>query len=117
MQNTITTSRSKIKIWQNFTLSRAVAPYVFVAPVFILFCLFMVYPIVYSFILSLQTNRGGELAWNGFNNYTRLLGDELFRTALFNTFIVLIIQVPIMLSLAILLAIALNSSSLKGKGF
>lgn len=115
MQKVIPGQGDRFGSWKSLRLSRRAAPYVFVAPVFILFALFMIYPIIYSFILSLQTNRGGELVWVGLNNYNKLLGDELFRTALFNTFIVLVIQVPIQLSLALLLALALNSSYLKGK--
>jgi lactose/L-arabinose transport system permease protein len=99
-----------------FYISPKYAPYVFVAPGFILFILFMAYPIVYSFILSLQTNRDGEFVWHGITNYTRLLGDELFHKALFNTLIVLVVQVPIQLSLAMLLAVALNSRFLRGRG-
>jgi lactose/L-arabinose transport system permease protein len=99
-----------------FYISPKYAPYVFVAPGFILFLLFMAYPIIYSFILSLQTNRDGEFVWNGISNYTRLLGDELFHKALFNTFIILIVQVPIQLSLAMLLAVGLNSRFLRGRG-
>ncbi len=98
-------------------ISPKLAPYVFVAPAFILFLIFMAYPIIYSFILSLQTNRDGEQVWHGIANYTRLLGDELFWKALFNTFIVLVIQVPIQLGLAMLLAVGLNSKILKGRGF
>lgn len=114
MQQSVIGNEPKRPGWQ-WRLSPKAAPYVFVAPAFILFLLFMVYPIIYSFLLSLQTNRDGEQVWVGFNNYTRLLGDELFHKALFNTFIVLIIQVPIQLGLAMLLAVALNSPLLKGR--
>ena len=114
MQNTLSNTGRPRRL--SFRLSPKTAPYVFVAPAVILFLVFMAYPIIYSFILSLQTNREGEQVWNGINNYSRLLGDELFWKALFNTFVVLIIQVPIQLSLAMLLAVALNSKVLKGKG-
>jgi len=115
MQGTVT--RAGRGTFRGFRLSPKAAPYVFVAPAFILFLIFMVYPIIYSFILSFQTNREGEQVWVGLNNYSRLLGDELFRTALFNTFIVLILQVPIQLALAMLLAVVLNSKALKARSF
>ncbi|HEX2914920.1 MAG TPA: sugar ABC transporter permease [Chloroflexia bacterium] len=116
MQGAIPRAEKEPRRVQGLRLSPKFAPYVFVAPAFILFAVFMIYPIIYSFILSLQTNRDGELVWNGLNNYSRLLGDDLFRTALFNTFIILIVQVPIQLSLAMLLAVALNSQFLRGRG-
>lgn len=115
MQGAISRSDEERRGWQGLRLSPKVAPYVFVAPAFILFAIFMVYPIIYSFLLSLQTNRDGEQVWNGINNYTKLIGDELFQKALFNTFIILIIQVPIQLILAMLLAVALNSQILRGR--
>jgi lactose/L-arabinose transport system permease protein len=114
MQSAIDRPGDSPRRW-SFRITPKYAPYVFVAPAFILFLLFMLYPIIYSFLLSLQTNRDGQQVWVGLNNYGRLLGDELFHKALFNTFIVLIIQVPIQLTLAMLLAVALNSPFLKGR--
>lgn len=93
------------------------APYFFVGPAFILFLAFTVYPIIASFLLSFQTKVGGVYTFSGFANYTRLFSDPLFYKALGNTFIILIVQVPIMLFLAVILAVFLNSSLLRMKGF
>jgi len=99
-------------------LSRKWAPYIFIAPAVILFLLFMVYPIIYSFLLSLQKqNEDGDLVWNGIANYQRLLGDAKFFQALGNTVLILVIQVPIQLTLAMILAVWLNSKYLRGRGF
>ena len=96
--------------------TKAYVPYLFIAPAVILFAIFMLYPIVSSFILSFQTNDGGEFVFTGLDNYKRLLSDDIFLTALKNTFIIMIIQVPLMLFLAIVLATLLNSALLKLKG-
>ncbi len=93
------------------------APYIFVAPAVLLFLFFTAYPIVASFFLSFQTRVSGEYVFAGFSNYTRMFGDPLFYKAMGNTLIILVVQVPIMLSLALLLAVLLNSSLLKMKGF
>lgn len=99
-------------------LSRKWAPYVFIAPAVILFLLFMVYPIVYSFVLSFQKqNDDGDLVWAGLANYQRLLGDSKFFQALGNTLIILLVQVPIQLSLAMVMAVLLNSKALWLRGF
>lgn len=50
-------------------------------------------------------------------NYARLLVDPVFRLTLLNTFIFLIIQVPIMLVLAMILANLLNNPNLRFKAF
>ena len=52
-----------------------------------------------------------------FSNYKRILADKVFQQSIVNTFLYLIIQVPIMLILAILLAQLLNNKDLKFKGF
>ncbi|AQX55676.1 sugar ABC transporter permease [Priestia flexa] len=91
-------------------------PYVFIAPALILFALFTIYPIFSSFMLSFQTMDAGEYSFTGLSNYKRLLEDDIFWTALGNTGIILIIQVPVMILLALVLANALNSQLLKLRG-
>ncbi|MFS0821651.1 carbohydrate ABC transporter permease [Bacillus sp. 1P02SD] len=91
-------------------------PYLFLAPALILFLIFTVYPIISSFILSFQTSEGGVYVFTGLDNYIRLLNDTTFHQALFNTFIIFIVQVPIMILLALMLAALLNSKLLKFKG-
>ncbi|MEK5379912.1 carbohydrate ABC transporter permease [Niallia sp. FSL W8-0635] len=92
-------------------------PYIFVGPALLLFIAFTVYPIIASFLLSFQTKVAGVYTFSGFANYTRLFSDPLFYKALGNTFIILIVQVPIMLFLAVILASVLNSGLLRMKGF
>ena len=91
-------------------------PYWFVAPAVILFLCFTIYPIISSLLLSFQKMDGGRYVFAGFANYIRLFHDSVFLKALYNTFIILIIQVPIMLILALILASALNSQLLKLRG-
>ena len=75
------------------------------------------YPMVQAFLLSLQKGKGVNLTWTGFDNYVRLITkDKMFITALSNTFYYLILQVPIMLVMALILAAMLNDRTLKGKG-
>ena len=49
-------------------------------------------------------------------NYTRMFQDAIFKTSVKNTFLYLIIEVPVMLVLAMLLAQLLNNKDLKFKG-
>lgn len=92
-------------------------PYVFILPSVLLFVVFILYPIISSFVLSFQTSNGGETSFAGLANYERLLHDEIFWKALKNTFIIFIFQVPIMLFLGLVLATVLNNKLLKWKGF
>ncbi|MFC4736893.1 carbohydrate ABC transporter permease [Bacillus daqingensis] len=93
------------------------APYFFIAPAVLFFLVFTLWPVIQSLLLSFQTSTGGQSEFAGFDNYIRLFNDGLFYTALFNTFTILIIQVPIMLSIAVVLAVLMNSALLKMRGF
>ncbi|ANY67381.1 lactose ABC transporter permease [Paenibacillus sp. BIHB 4019] len=89
--------------------TKAFVPYLFLTPALVLFAIFMGYPILYSLTLSFQTSQGGELVFTGLDNYAKLFSDKIFGKALLNTFIILIIQVPLMLFASLLLATLLNS--------
>jgi lactose/L-arabinose transport system permease protein len=89
---------------------------VFVTPALVLLGIFMVYPILWSLWMSFQVGRGMNLSFGGFANIVRLTQDPVFQRALSNTFIFLIVQVPIMLVLALIFAAMLNDPKLMGRG-
>ncbi|WHY78296.1 sugar ABC transporter permease [Neobacillus sp. WH10] len=110
------TTNIRVKTKKSF-LTPKNAPYFFIGPAFLLILIFTVYPVISSLILSFQEVRGVEKSFVGLANYSRLFHDPIFYKSLLNTFQILIIQVPIMLSLALLIAVGLHSSMLKGKAF
>ncbi|WP_082631377.1 carbohydrate ABC transporter permease [Gracilibacillus massiliensis] len=79
--------------------------------------LFYFYPMVQAFILSLQSGMGANLEFVGFDNYVRLFNDPTFITALTNTILYLLIQVPVMIVLALIFSVLLNDPTLKFRGF
>ena len=88
----------------------------FLLPATILIFIFCFYPMVQALILSFQKGMGSNVQPAGFANYARILKDATFQQCLFNTVFYFVIQVPIMLILALILAQLLNSPDLKGKG-
>ena len=82
----------------------------------LLICWTSCYPMIQAFILSMKNGLGVNLKFAGFSNYLRILKDPTFKGTLFNTFFYLIIQVPIMLTLALILASILNNKDLRWKG-
>ena len=90
--------------------------WLFIAPALALLGLFMVYPIVWSLWMSFQVGKGMNLSFGGFANIMRLTQDTVFQRALTNTFTFFIVQVPIMIVLALLFAVALNDATLKFRG-
>ncbi|WP_176083682.1 sugar ABC transporter permease [Martelella sp. HB161492] len=90
--------------------------WLFVAPSLLLIGTFMIYPILRSLVLSFYSGRGMMMKFVGIGNIQRLVNDPVFLQALTNTLTFLIIQVPIMIMLALILANALNSPNLKFRG-
>lgn len=90
----------------------------FLTPAALLIAIMSFWPMIRAFILSFKTGATFQtMKWNGISNYTRMFEDTVFIQALKNTFIYLIIQVPIMLILALILASMLNNKNLRFKGF
>jgi lactose/L-arabinose transport system permease protein len=91
--------------------------WLFIAPSILLIAIFLVYPIFRSLYLSFFTGKGMMLKFGGFANIVRLWNDPVFLHALSNTIIFFVVQVPIMITLALLLASVLNNDKLKFIGF
>ena len=98
---------------------QSAAGWIFLTPAALLIAVMAFWPMIQAFIMSLQTGSSANMQWAEpiFNNYTRMFQDKLFLRSVGNTFLYLIIQVPIMLILAILLAQLLNNKHLRLKGF
>ena len=95
-----------------------IAGWTFLTPATLMIVVMSFYPMVRAFIISLQTGTGANMRFAEpiFSNYKRILADKVFQQSIVNTFLYLLIQVPIMLLLAILLAQLLNNQHLKFKG-
>jgi lactose/L-arabinose transport system permease protein len=97
---------------------RNLTGWVFLLPAALLIGAMSFYPMAQAFILSLKTGRGTRLNFADplWYNYQRLLQDDIFKLTVQNTFVYLIIQVPIMLVIALILANLLNDRNLRFKG-
>jgi multiple sugar transport system permease protein len=90
----------------------------FVGPFIAVFALVFLAPIGYSIYLSLfRTRLIGGTSFVGVDNYTAILSDPKFWSAFGRVALFLSVQVPIMLFLAALVALALDSGRLYGKAF
>ncbi|WMC93750.1 carbohydrate ABC transporter permease [Kineothrix sp. MB12-C1] len=88
----------------------------FLTPAVILIVIMSFLPMVQALILSFKTGIGANMSYTGITNYMRMFKDAVFMQSLKNNFFYLIIQVPIMLILALVLASMLNNKDLKFKG-
>jgi ABC-type sugar transport system permease subunit len=96
---------------------RDVIPYVFILPNLVLFAVFVLGPVIFSFGMSFTNWDGlGRPTFTGLRNYGNLLTDDLFLTAIRNTFIYSVGTVLPMLAISLGLAMMLNSR-LRGRAF
>ncbi len=79
-----------------------------VVPAMVLFCLFMLYPIVSSLYYVTRRWRGMTNTFIGLGNFVRMVNDQIFQAAVGHNFLFMFIQVPVMIFLALLLAVFLN---------
>ena len=102
----------------SITGKQRAAGWMYLAPATILIFIMSFWPIIQAVITSFKTGSSANMQWaNPFAyNYTRMFQDSVFKRSIGNTFLYLIIEVPIMLVLAILLAQLLNNKHLKFKG-
>lgn len=102
----------------SITGKQRAAGWMYLAPATILIFIMSFWPIIQAVITSFKTGSSANMQWANplTYNYTRMYQDAVFKRSIGNTFLYLIIEVPIMLVLAILLAQLLNNKHLKFKG-
>ena len=100
----------------NFAQKQNRSSWILLAPAIVLILTFSIYPAFKALMTSFQTGAGLNMQWIGLGNYTRVFKDKIFIQSLINCIVYLIIQVPIMLVLALVLASALNDRNLKFRG-
>ena len=95
-----------------------IEPLLFLAPFLVGLIIFTVYPFINVILISFKENYhvlSGEFSGIGIKNYTDVIADPNFLNGLRNTFLYVILVVPIATVLSLLIATMLNSNiKLKG---
>jgi len=98
--------------WQKIKENRHF--YYFLTPFLLFFSVFMLFPILFSFYMSLHDWGGlGNATFVGLGNYLNILTDSTFHTALINTIFMWLVSTPLILGFALILAVMLNQKSVK----
>src|SRR5438105_3368823 len=99
-------------------LGGSYSPYLFIAPFFILFAAFGLYPLLYALNLSFTYWHGdGVPRFIGWSNYTFLLSDDMFWQSLGNSAFMWLAIVPVQTVFAILVAVILSRPTLRLRWF
>jgi multiple sugar transport system permease protein len=85
--------------------------YLFISPSLILFSVFTLFGVVYSLYLSFHKWNilDPEKEYVGLDNYARLLTDDRFHRAVFNTLYYTALSVPLTMAFGLLIALLLNN--------
>lgn len=96
--------------------SRSRTGILFAAPYLLHLLLFFGYPFIFAFVLIFHRwDIVTDMEFAGLKNVVRLLGDDVFFRALFNTGFFLAIHIPLQIGVALFFASLLNTK-LKGRG-
>jgi cellobiose transport system permease protein len=94
------------------------APYLYIAPFFLIFAVFGLFPLLFTFYIALfDWNPIGDHTYVGFDNFARLYDDPRFWNATRNTISIWFFSTVPQLLLALLLAHLLNHARLRYAGF
>ncbi|WP_174845153.1 carbohydrate ABC transporter permease [Dictyobacter alpinus] len=103
---------------------KSMTPYLFLTPFCVMFLLFFVVPIFYALYQSFfRSQRSGlglgapTVVFAGLSNYQQVLTDRSFFEGIGRMILFGIVQVPVMLALALVLALLLDSVTVRFKSF
>ncbi len=86
-------------------LKNRILPYLMVSPYLIHLTLFILFPVVFSLILTFHKwNIISSPEFVGFDNFLRLFQDRLFWKAIINTIVFLLVHIPLQIIVALTLA-------------
>ena len=89
--------------------------YLFILPFFVVFIIFSLYPIIYSFMLSFKTWDGFRpMSDAGIGNWKRLFTDGNILLSLFNTLVIWLVDFIPQIFVALLLAMIFSQMKIRG---
>lgn len=98
-------------------INQKTAPWIFVSPFLISFLVFILYPLINTFIMSFQDVAGfDDVTFIGLKNYKNLNNEQFFH-ALQNSTIYTILTIIVLIPLPMFLAVLVNSKTTKFKNF
>ena len=109
-----TLQQPTVGAWTKFR-QRYMAQYIAIAPFYIIFAIFGLFPIVFALYLAFQNWDGiAPMEYVGLAQFQYLISDRLFYDSVVNTLIIWVISTVPMLAFALVLAFMLNQS-IRGK--
>ena len=99
-----------------FIYSQKAAPYVFVLPFILSFCIFWIYPLTSTILMSFKDIAPSGTTWVGLANYTKLLKDKVFLQAIRNSVLYMVLTLALLIPFPMAFAVLMDSNFVKAKG-
>ena len=106
----------KKNAFSKFIYSQKAAPYVFVLPFILSFCIFWIYPLSSTIMMSFQDIKPAGTEWIGLANYAKLLKDKVFIQAVGNSCLYMFLTLALLIPFPMAYAVLMDSSFVKAKG-
>ena len=114
MTDTAITKRPQSRV----IINKRIAPYIFLSPFLLFFVAFLIIPLIYAFDLSVyKTTLVGGTRFVGIDNYAKAFTDPNFWDGVLTLVKFGAMQMPVMLILALLFALILDSGLVHAKSF
>ncbi|MCI3920112.1 sugar ABC transporter permease [Paenibacillus sp. TRM 82003] len=110
------TGAKKLSKTGNVLYSQRLAPYIFVFPFIVSFCVFFAYPVFSTIVMSFQEVLPGATKFVGLENYKNLLNPTFYK-AVKNSTVYTALTLLILIPIPLLLAVFLNSKTMMFKNF
>ena len=99
-----------------FIYSQKAAPYVFVLPFILSFCIFWIYPLSSTILMSFQDIKPSGTVWVGLDNYLKLMKDKVFLQAVGNSTLYMVLTLVLLIPFPMAFAVLMDSNFVKAKG-
>ncbi len=90
--------------------------YLLIAPSYLIYLLFVLVPVLWTIVMSFTNYNLREWHFTGISNYIQMFQDKVFLRSIWNTVRYSLMTIPVVMVLALCLAMLLNQR-LKAKGF
>src|SRR5215213_11024131 len=113
MAEMVAARRAVVATSSRRAIERNLVAYAFVGPALLVLCAFIVYPAIYTLLLSFHEWAGFTPEWGpfvGLDNYVQLAKDVIFWKAAINSILFVAIRTPLEVTIAFGLALLLNQN-------
>lgn len=103
--------------WTGTKKRETISGYLFLAPALLFFGIFVLFPLIRGVYISFFEWSKRNFEFVGIDNYVKLIADEVFHQSLFNTVVLVLVTVPIVIAFALFVSTNIYNRSSRVRSF